>query len=165
VRTDIANIDINVVERGRGDRSDLFPILEESFGGIYLWHARWILRSRAVVLASESRETPSALAIMELLAPTVGYVYYLAVSRLERHRGLGGLLLDRCLSRLISAGARTVLASVTRGNLPSERLVVSRGFSPCIFRDLTRQFGAAKAFKLWMGMTVAPGLVAQTRLT
>ncbi|MGA2974328.1 MAG: GNAT family N-acetyltransferase [Spirochaetia bacterium] len=150
-------MDISIQERQRADRRDLLAILRESFSGIYLWHARRILLGPAAVLAAESSRTPIGLVIMKMLAPGVGYVYYLAISPAERRRGTGGFLLDRCLGYLDSHGARAVLASVTEGNLPSERLVASRGFHICRFRDLARRFGAAAAFRLWMGMTVAPG--------
>jgi ribosomal protein S18 acetylase RimI-like enzyme len=95
--------------------------------------------------------------MMKMPAPGVGYVYYLAISPAERQRGTGGLLLDACLDRLASQGAAVILASVTKGNLPSERLVASRSFRPWHFRNLARRFGAAAALRLWMVMTVAPG--------
>ena len=150
-------MDIHIEQRRQGDRLDLLPILEDSFGGIYLWHARRILLSRAEVLAAERNQAPIGLAMMKMLAPSVGYLYYLATSRAERRRGIGGLLLDQSLTLLASRGAGTVLAAVTGGNLPSERLVVSRGFRACSFRNLATHFGAIAALRLWLGMTVAPG--------
>lgn len=158
-------MDISIEVRRQADRGDLLAILRESFGGIYLWHARRILLGPAAVLAAERNRAPIGLVMMKMLAPGVGYVYYLAISRTERHRGIGGLLLDRCLSYLDSRGARAVLVSVTGGNLPSERLVASRGFHACLFRDLARRFGAAAALRLWMGMTVAPGERVFMKLT
>jgi L-amino acid N-acyltransferase YncA len=95
--------------------------------------------------------------MMKMLAPAVGYVYYLAMARAERRHGVGGVLLDRCLTSLSSLGASTILACVTDGNIPSERLVISRGFLPCGLGSLVRQFGAIKALEFWIGMTVAPG--------
>jgi GNAT superfamily N-acetyltransferase len=154
-------MEISFEERRQGDRGDLLPILGESFSGIYLWHARRILLGRAMVLAAtlaaEMNRVPTGLAMMKMLAPGVGYVYYLAISRAERQRGIGGHLLDQCMSRLISRGALVVLASVTGGNLPSERLVASRGFRACRFRDIAARFGVTAALRFWLGMTVAPG--------
>jgi ribosomal protein S18 acetylase RimI-like enzyme len=141
----------------RGDRADLLPLLRESFSGIYLWHARRILSGHATILAAHRNGEPVGLAMVTMLNPGTGYVYYLAVSPAERHRGTGGLLLDQSLNCLTARGARIVLASVTRANIPSERLVASRGFRPCRFRDLSRRFGRVAALKLWVGMTVAPG--------
>jgi ribosomal protein S18 acetylase RimI-like enzyme len=152
-----AGTDISIEERGRGDRRDLLPILRDSFDGIYLWHARRILLGRAAVLAAERNRAPVGLAMTKMLAPGVGYVYYLAISRAERRRGIGGLLLDRCLTYLASQGAGTVFASVTGGNLPSERLVASRGFRACTFGNLAARLGPAAALGMWMRMTVAPG--------
>ena len=139
--------EISFEERRQGNRRDLLPMLGESFSGIYLWHARRILLGRAAVIAAERNRVPTGLAMMKMLAPGVGYVYYLAISRAERQRGIGGHLLDQCMSRLVSQGALAVLASITGGNLPSERLVASRGFYACRFRDLAGRFGAAAAFR------------------
>ena len=152
-----AGKEISIVERGRGDRGDLLPILAESFDGIYLWHARRILLGRAAVFAAHRDRTPVGLAMIKMLSPRIGYVYYVAVSPRERRHGIGGLLLDRCLAVLASRGAGPILASVTRSNPPSERLIVSRGFRPCTFRNLVLHFGPAAAVRLWMSMTVAPG--------
>jgi ribosomal protein S18 acetylase RimI-like enzyme len=102
---------------------------------------------------------------MKMMTPGAGYVYYLAVSPTERRRGIGGLLLDKCLSYLESLGAGAVLASVTAGNLPSRQLVASRGFCACSFRNLARRFGVLGALRLWIGMTVAPGETVSIRLT
>lgn len=150
-------MNIDIEERGRGDREDLIPVLRESFSGIYLWHARRILRSRATVLAAMRGRIPIGLAMMKMLSRDVGYVYYLALARAERRLGVGGLLLDRCLTSLFSLGVSTILACVTDGNIPSERLVISRGFVPCTMGDLLKRFGALKALGFWIGMTVAPG--------
>jgi GNAT superfamily N-acetyltransferase len=146
-----------VEERKRGDRRDLLPILAESFSGVYLWHARRILLGRSAVLAAERHGSPVGLAMMKMLSPAVGYVYYLAVLPAERRNGIGGALLDGCLAWLASRGAGTTLAAVTRGNVPSERLIASRGFTPRTFWNLILHFGPAAAALLWLRMTVAPG--------
>ena len=149
-------MDIRFEERRRDDRGDLLPVLRESFEGIYLWHARRILRGRATVLAADRNGIPIGLAMMKMLAPRVGYVYYLAVSSVERQQGTGGRLLERCLSHLVSRGVRAVLACVTVGNVPSERLFASRGFRARSFRDLIGYFGALGAPRIWFGMTATP---------
>jgi ribosomal protein S18 acetylase RimI-like enzyme len=153
----MAGMSLAVRERARGGRTDLFPLLGASFSGIYLWHARRILSGRSTVLAAERNGTPVGLAMVTVLTRGVGYVYYLAVAPAERRQGVGGLLLDTSLEYLAGRGARIVLAAVTRANIPSERLVASRGFRSCRFRDLSRRFGAFSALRLWVGMTIAPG--------
>lgn len=132
-------------------------MLRESFAGLYLWHARRILRGPVMVLAAERDGAPVGVAMAKMLARGVGYVYYVAVSGHERGRGVGGVLLDVCLSRLSTQGAASVLASVTPGNAASEQLVEGRGFKPWGFREAARLYGAARALFLWFTMTVAPG--------
>jgi ribosomal protein S18 acetylase RimI-like enzyme len=153
----MAGMNLAVRERVRGRRADLFPLLGASFSGIYLWHARKILNGRSTVLAAERNGEPVGLAMVTMLNHDVGYVYYLAVAPAERRQGAGGLLLDTSLEFLTLHGAQIVLAAVTRANIPSERLMASRGFRSCRFRDLSRRFGAFSALRLWVGMTVAPG--------
>jgi L-amino acid N-acyltransferase YncA len=144
-------------ERVQGDRADLVPLLGESFSGIYLWHARRILSGGATVLAARRNGTAVGVAMVKMLDPGTGYVYYIAVARAERRRGTGGLLLDRAIARLVARGSTVILACVTRANVPSERLMASRGFFPSGFRDLARHSGVFGAMRLWAGMTVAPG--------
>ena len=148
---------ITFEERAPGGRADLAAVLAESFSGIYLWHARRILFSGATVLAALRGEVPAGLVMVKTLTPVTGYVYYVAVAAGERQRGTGGLLLDEAITMLTARGSSTILACITRANVPSERLMSSRGFLPVTFRDLRRRFGALAAVRLWMGMTVAPG--------
>ncbi len=153
----MAGMDIAFEERARGERADLLPVLAESFSGIYFWHARRILSGRATVLAAVRNGIPVGLAMLKTLSPGTGYVYYIAVTRAERQRGTGGLLLDQAIAFLTARGSSTILACVTRANTPSERLMASRGFLPSGFRDLHRHYGIFGAMRLWVGMTVAPG--------
>ena len=46
---------MEVVDVPKGERERLVPILEESFEGLYLWHARRTLQSIEVVRAVKRR--------------------------------------------------------------------------------------------------------------
>ena len=104
------------------------PTLKEGFEGIYRWHAKRTLRTVGTVRAAVVEGRIAGVALLERLVPEVAYVYYLAVGTAFRRRGVGRVLLDDALSRFRSDGVEVVYAAVEKGNLPSQRLFLSRGF-------------------------------------
>ena len=113
----------------KGERSRLLPILEESFEGMYLWHARRTLQSIEVVRAARTAEGEDVgLIMLKVLAEGAGYVYYVAVPPRFRRQGIGGRLLDDAISHFASRAVRDVYASVEEDNLESKTLFGSRGF-------------------------------------
>jgi hypothetical protein len=48
--------DVAVVDVPEGERARLLPILEESFEGLYLWHARRTLQSIETVRAARTQK-------------------------------------------------------------------------------------------------------------
>ncbi len=138
-------------------RGTLVAIIDESFHGIYRWHARRVLRSVTWVRHAARDNAPVGLTMSAMIAPGSGYLFYVAVVPVERSAGVGGALLDDVLALLQSAGAREVLACVRADNVASLRLLESRSFIGMAFRELVQSRGLAHAARLWMRMIVAPG--------
>ena len=138
-------------------RTDLVSLVDQSFDGIYRWHARKTLREVRWVRRAAREERAIGLIMLTTLTPDLGYVYYVAVLPAERGAGIGALLLDDAMAALRAVGAREVLACIRSENLPSIRLFRAKGFERIRFRDLVRDRGFWDAARLWAGMVVAPG--------
>lgn len=110
------------------EREAAVPVLKEGFVGVYRWHAKRTLREVRVVRAAEIDGALAGLAMLERLAPEVGYVYYVAVGLRYRRQGVGAALLDDAVARFRRDGAEVVYAAVEEENLASRRLFESRGF-------------------------------------
>ena len=150
--------EVEVVEVSKGDRARLLPILEESFEGVYLWHARRTLQSIEVVRAARTQEGEDAgLIMLKMLAKGAGYVYYVAVPPRFRRRGIGGRLLDDALSRLEGEGVRDVYASVEEDNLESKTLFGSRGFERVRGSEMAESYGRIRSLLMYREMMVVPG--------
>src|SRR2546427_11622861 len=76
------------------ERTGLEWILEESFEGWYLMHSRRTLRDIELVRAAMSSGKPVGLVMLKMLMEGVGYVYYIAVAKASRKKGIGKLLLE-----------------------------------------------------------------------
>ncbi|MFY9716792.1 MAG: GNAT family N-acetyltransferase [Thermoplasmata archaeon] len=109
-------------------RDRAIDALKQSFTGIYRWHAKRTLRDIASVRAIEIDGAVAGVAMTELLAPEVAYVYYLFVATAHRGHRLAGVLLDDALARFRQARAVVAYAACEEGNVPSLRLFRSRGF-------------------------------------
>src|SRR3989442_11627536 len=104
------NIEITDVPAGK--RQELDWILEESFEGWYLWHSKKTLRDIELVRAAVSSGKSAGLVMLKTLEGTVGYVYYIAVARASRNKGIGKLLLDDALRLFKALNLKEVFASV-----------------------------------------------------
>jgi len=150
--------ELEVVEVPEAERGRLLPILEESFEGLYLWHARRTLQSIETVRAAKTPEGEDAgLLMMKMLADGAGYVYYVAVARRWRRRGVGGRLLDDAVSYLTKGGARDVFASVEEENEESKALFGSRGFENVDMSEMAGKYGRLRALLMYREMMVVPG--------
>ena len=109
-------------------RERAVPIVIDSFTGIYRWHAKRTLREVSRVRAFEVAHEAVGVAMLERLAPEVGYVYYLAVRTAWRHRGVGRALLDDAITGFDRSGVRVVYAAAEEDNASSLALFRSRGF-------------------------------------
>ncbi len=149
-----------ILDVEKGGRSRLLAILEESFEGIYLWHARRTLQGIEIVRAAETEEGDLAgLAMLKMLDDEAGYVYYVAVPRRFRRMGVGGRLLDDALAHFAGRGAGHVYASVEEDNLESKQLFASRGFEEVKGSELAARYGRIRSLLMYREMMVVPGEV------
>ncbi len=149
---------VEVVEVPKGARDRLLPILEESFEGMYLWHARRTLQSIVVVKAARSPEGEDAgLIMLKSLPHAAGYVYYVAVPPRFRRKGVGGRLIDEAIAHFAGAGARDIYASVPEYNEESKALFASRGFGRVSGSEMSERYGRIRALLMYREMMVVPG--------
>ncbi|MEM0121143.1 MAG: GNAT family N-acetyltransferase [Thermoprotei archaeon] len=146
-----------VVVDNVSDRRNYEWILEEGFSGLYLWHARRMLYSAESVKVALVGGDPVGLVIPKRIGADIGYVYYIAVARRFRGRGVGGALLDNTLRMFAEEGRREVYASIEHGNTESIRLFTSRGFRPTGFDELEHKYGLLRATKIYAEMLVVRG--------
>jgi len=151
------NIEITDVPAGR--RQELDWILEESFEGWYLWHSKKTLRDVELVRAAMSSGRPLGLVMLKSLEGTVGYVYYIAVAKASRKKGVGKLLLENALQLFKSSNLEEVFASVEKENEPSEALFASEGFTRTSFGEVSKLHGGRHTLNMYRVMTVVPGEV------
>ncbi len=146
------------IEDVSGDERQLLePILEDSFTGWYLMHAKRTLRNIERVRAAFLEDRPVGLVMVNWLNHEAGYVYYIAVARERRGHGVAGRLLDDALESFFAGGAREVYASVTSEHAEPLELFTSRGFRETGFRELSRRYGMVSAMNLYRKMLVVSG--------
>jgi len=146
-----------ILEVSPAERASLEPILEESFEGWYLRHSRKTLHEISTVKAVWVDGKPAGLAMLKMLDSDAGYVYYIAVARAHRRKGLASRLLDDALSYFSALGSRTVYASVE--NEESVSLFSSKGFRRTNFGELSKKHGLLGAISMYRGMVAVPGEV------
>lgn len=149
---------LEVADVPKAERARLLPILEESFEGLYLWHARRTLQSIEVVRAARTAEGEDAgLIMLKVVAERAGYVYYVAVPPRFRRQGIGGRLLDDALSLFAQRGVRDIYASVEEDNLESNKLFGSRGFERVESSEMAERYGRIRSLLMYREMMVVPG--------
>ncbi len=151
--------DIAIVDVPIGKRAGLEWILEESFEGWYLMHSRRTLRDVELVRAAMSLGKPVGLVMLKTLEGTVGYVYYIAVAKANRNKGIGRLLLEDALRLFKASSLKEVFASVEKDNEPSEALFASEGFTRTTFSEVSKRHGSLHTVNMYRAMTVVPGEV------
>jgi ribosomal protein S18 acetylase RimI-like enzyme len=144
----------NVAE---GERHTLDGVLESSFTGIYLRHARRTISDVETVRAAYISQTPVGLSMLKMLEEKAGYVYYIAVDSSHQGRGIGSRLLLDSIEYLSSKGATEVYASVGEDNVPSNRLFRGHGFRKTSYGEVSRKYGMLKAIAMYRSMFVVPG--------
>jgi ribosomal protein S18 acetylase RimI-like enzyme len=154
-----AQENLAVVDVPKGKRAGLEWILEESFEGWYLMHSRRTLRDIELVRAAISSEKPVGLVMLKTLERSVGYVYYIAVARAQRRKGIGKLLLENALLQFETSNMKEVFASVEEDNEPSEALFASEGFKPTSFNEVSKKHGSLHTLNMYREMLVVPGEV------
>ena len=123
-----AHAPVQLVDLEGGDRERAVPVVVDSFVGVYRWHAKRTLRQVTRVRAALVGGEVAAVAMLERLDPALGYVYYLAVRRSFRRRGIAGQLLDDALDEFRRSRVRVVWAAAEAENAGSIALFLSRGF-------------------------------------
>lgn len=150
---------VSIVDVSRARRADLDPILEESFEGWYLMHSRGTLRKIDLVRAAMLSGKPVGLAMLKILQEGTGYVFYVAVAKGLRNKGIAKKLLTDALEIFKRAGVKEVFASVEEDNEPSEALFASGGFSKTSFSELSKKHGHLHTLNMYREMVVVPGEV------
>jgi len=157
---------VTIADAPRGEREPLERVLEESFTGVYLRHARRTLDEvDAVRVARRGSGEPVGLTMLKFLRDGVGYVYYIAVVPAFRRRGMGRRLLQDSLDRLARAGAREVYATVGEHNVESTALFLGRGFRRTDLGQVSKKYGPLGALSMYRGMWVVPGEVVMVKDT
>jgi ribosomal protein S18 acetylase RimI-like enzyme len=146
-----------VVEVPPGERGALERILEESFEGWYLRHARGKLQQLEAVRAAMASGAPVGLVMLKMLESRVGYIYYIAVAKAHRRMGIGRLLLRDSLMHFRERGVGEVYASIEIDNTPSERLFSSEGFMQTSFGEVSKRFGTIRTINMYRMMVIVPG--------
>jgi ribosomal protein S18 acetylase RimI-like enzyme len=135
------------------------PIIKDSFVGIYRWHAKRTLRRITCVRAARIDGTMVGISMLDRLVPEAGYVYYMAIGKAYRNRGIGGLLLDDALAKFRKEGAQIIYAAAEEDNEPSLALLRSRGFRLIERKELGYKEGGLGAWGLRSRMMLVSGEV------
>lgn len=141
------------------DRAKLEGILQESFEGWYLRHSLGTLQDVEVVRAAVASAQNVGLVMLKTIEREVGYVYYIAVARAYRRRGVARSLLDDSLKHFMAEGVKEAFASTETDNIPSERLFQSQGFTNTTFGEVSKRYGRLHAIAMYRKMLVVPGEV------
>ncbi len=146
-----------IVDVDHGERSSLEPILEESFEGWYLRHSTKTLHEAELVRGASVGGRLVGLTMLKTLGDGIGYVYYIAVAKEFRRRGLGRRLLEDALSHFSGVSAREVYASAE--NDEGVALFLSEGFRRTDFGQVSKKYGLLRAVSLYRSMLAVPGEV------
>jgi L-amino acid N-acyltransferase YncA len=141
------------------DRASVIPILKESFVGVYRWHAKKTLGTVSRIRVAREEGALVGAALLERLAPEVGYVYYLFVGAAHRREGIGGALLDDAVDGFRAAGAHVIYAAAEDDNVGSLRLFRSRGFRTVERKEVGYLEGGLGAWGLRSRMYLVGGEV------
>lgn len=150
---------ITISDAPPNDREALVPILEDSFEGWYLRHSKRTLADIPMVRQATFNGDRAGLIMLKDLGKSLGYVYYVAVAKEFRGRGVAGMLLDNSLSYFFERGMREVYAGVEEDNEGSFRLFQSRGFKKTTRGELAKKYGTVNSFVLLRKMVIVPGEV------
>ena len=150
---------LTIIDVPKGKRAGLEWILEESFEGWYLMHSKRTLRDIELVRAAMSSGKAVGLVMLKTLERKIGYVYYIAVAKANRKRGIGKRLLEDALRRFRALGLKEVFASVEEDNESSEALFASEGFTRTSFGEVSKKHGSIHTLNMYREMLVVPGEV------
>jgi ribosomal protein S18 acetylase RimI-like enzyme len=149
--------EITIIDVPSKQRNGLEWILHESFEGWYLMHSEKTLQHIELVRAAMSSGKPVGLVMLKILEGTIGYVYYIAVAKAQRKKGIGKLLLEDSLRIFKARGMQEIFASVEHDNVASEALFASEGFTQTSFSEVSRKHGNLHTVNMYREMLVVPG--------
>ena len=153
----MSHSDLSVEDVSEESRYKLEHLLEESFTGMCLWHSKRTLERIEVVKKAVLGGNDVGLAMLRMMEPDLGYLYYIAVARAYRGRGVGGFLLDKSLEYFNEQDANEVLAAIEEDNVESKRLFHSRGFQEVSYSDISKKYGRIRTANIWRKMLVVYG--------
>jgi ribosomal protein S18 acetylase RimI-like enzyme len=142
-----------------GERVNLDSILEESFDGWYLRHSRKTLADVERVRAARVSGEPVGVIMSKTLDYGAGYIFYVAVAKAHRGKGVASLLVRDALDQFGAVGLKDAFASVEGDNVPSERLFAAEGFSRTSLTEVAKRYGLLSALNMYRSMVVVPGEV------
>ena len=154
---------VTIEDVPKKERPSLEWILEESFEGWYLLHSNRTLHHIELVRAAKISGEPVGLVMLKRMNDTVGYVYYIAVARAQRKKGIGKILLESALGYFRTLKIEEVFASVEEDNAPSEALFASDGFTRTSFAEVSRKHGKLHTIEMYNEMRVVPGEILLRR--
>ncbi len=156
--------DVSIVDVPPNERASLELLLEESFEGWYLRHAKKTLFEPGVVRKAVIEGCPAGLVMLRVLDGPVGYVFYIAVARAYRRRKVGTTLLQDSLDYFQSLGATEAYAAAEDDNVESTGLFKSKGFVRTGYGELSRKYGRFRALMMYRSMLVVPGEMLMCRV-
>ncbi len=148
---------IELIDLALPDRDRALPVIRDAFVGVYRWHAKRQLREVPWVRAAVDGPDVVGAALLDRLAPEVGYVYYVAVLATHRRRGIGSRLLDDALDRYRRDAVEVVYAAVQADNVASGALFEHRGFREVARKETGWKEGGLGAWGLRSRMRLVPG--------
>src|SRR5438093_13207111 len=104
-------------------------------------HSKRTLLDIELVRVAVSSGKAVGLAMLKMLEESVGYVYYIAVAKASRKKGIGKLLLEDALQHFKASSVEEVYASVEKNNEPSEALFASEGFTRTNINKIAKKHG------------------------
>ncbi len=146
-----------ILDVPKNERFQFDQVLRESFAGIYLWHAKRTLGGIELVRGAYIEDEVVGLAMLRKIAPSAGYVYYIAVSPSYRRKGIGSALLDDAINYFSANQANSIYASVEEDNAESLSLFKSRGFRPLSRDEFARKHGRLQSKVMLAKMMVVYG--------
>ena len=122
-------------------------------------HSKRTLRDVEVVRAAILSGKPVGLVMLKTLEGSAGYVYYIAVAKAQRKKGIAKLLLEDSRRIFKASKVVEVFASVEENNKPSEALFASEGFTRTSFGEVSKKHGKLHTINMYNAMRVVPGEV------
>ncbi len=153
------DLPLTIRDLAPSERDLAVPVVVDSFTGIYRWHAKRTLRTVSRVRGAFQNGELVGVAMLELLDPAVGYVYYIAVRSTHRRHGMARQLLVDSLDLFGRVGARVVFAAAEEDNTPSLRLFEELGFRVTEPKERSWREGGLGAWGFRSRMMVVSGEV------